>query len=123
MLGDMFSNGAVPALVVIHKRIAEGLSLVITGDQGSGRGCHAQRGDSRRSFLSQTSNELAHNVPRNQGVVRCLRNLSLTTSDRARQRRFDRPDHEVYSARVKSHRADVRRGDINADGDPRGWHY
>jgi hypothetical protein len=32
MLGDMFSNGAVPSLVVIHQRIAEGFSLVITGD-------------------------------------------------------------------------------------------
>jgi hypothetical protein len=32
MLHDMVSNGAVPSLVVIHQRIAEGFSLVITGD-------------------------------------------------------------------------------------------
>jgi hypothetical protein len=32
MLHDTVSNGAVPALVVIHQRIAEGLSLIITGD-------------------------------------------------------------------------------------------
>jgi hypothetical protein len=32
MLHDMVSNSAVPALVVIHQRIAEGFSLVITGD-------------------------------------------------------------------------------------------